>query len=70
MSQLMFTIVAVAKHPAGQHTTNTYQVTSNNRYQAIDQVIDSIHSYGLTVVSWDILDSTERGDGGFGSSGR
>ena len=59
MSKLLFTIVTVAKHPDGQHSTNTYQVTANNRYQAIDQVIDSIHSYGLTVVSWDILETRD-----------
>lgn len=59
MSQLMFTIVAVAKNPFGKESTNTYQVSANNRYQALDQVIDSIHSYGLQVVSWDILETRE-----------
>lgn len=59
MTKLLFTIVTVAKHPDGQHSTNTYQVTANNRYQAIDQVIDSIHSYGLSVVSWNILETKE-----------
>ena len=59
MSKLLFTIVTVAKHPCGQETTNTYQITARTRYEAIDQVIDSVHSYGLYVVSWDILETKE-----------
>ena len=59
MSKLLFTIVTVAKHPCGQEATNTYQITARTRYEAIDQVIDSIHSYGLTVVSWDILETRD-----------
>jgi len=59
MSKLLFTIVTVAKHPDGQHSTNTYQVTARTRYEAIDQVIDSVHSYGLYVVSWDILETRD-----------
>ena len=59
MSKLLFTIVTVAKHPDGQHSTNTYQITAVDHYDAVTQVIDSIHSYGLTVVSWDILDTRD-----------
>ena len=59
MSKLLFTIVTVAKHPDGQHSTNTYQVSARTRYEAIDQVIDSVHSYGLSVVSWDILETRD-----------
>ena len=59
MSKLLFTIVTVAKHPDGQHSTNTYQITARTRYEAIDQVIDSVHSYGLYVVSWDILETKD-----------
>ena len=59
MSKLLFTIVTVAKHPSGQETTNTYQVSARTRYEAIDQVIDSVHSYGLKLISWDILETKD-----------
>ena len=59
MSKLLFTIVTVAKHPSGQETTNTYQITAVDHYDAVTQVIDSIHSYGLKLTSWDILETRD-----------
>jgi hypothetical protein len=59
MSKLLFTILTVAKHPCGTESTNTYQITAVDHYDAVSQAIDSIHSYGLSVVSWDILDTKD-----------
>ena len=56
---LMFTIHTVAEHPHGGLTEHTYTVTANNKYAALDQIIDNTHAHGLTLVSWTIQDKRE-----------